>query len=434
MVRRKKMAIRESLSEVVAWIGLDWADERHETRLQAAGAERIESRTVEQKPEALHAWVAELRARFPQGRIALALEQSRGAVIYALMNYDFLWLYPVPPKGLARYRQAFFTSGAKSDVQDADLLLEMVRDHRERLRVWQPDDAQTRQLRLLVEHRRATVDDRTHLTNRLGALLKSYFPQALEWAGELREAAACEFLGTWPSLEAWQGAGRSTQRKFFRRHRRLSAEALEQLLDAIAQAQPLTRDRALVEASVLMTQALVEQLHAVHRALARLDAAQEKLYDQHPDQDLFRRLPGAGAALAPRLAAAFGTDRQRYQSAEEIQQFSGIAPVTEASGKQRWVHWRMACPKFLRQTFHEFADASRKKSLWAQAYYQQRRQKGASHHGAVRALAYKWIRILYRCWQSHTPYDEAVYLAALKRHRSPLWLAVASISIQEAQT
>jgi len=207
-------------AEVVAWAGLDWADQRHEVRLQAVGSEQIESYTVEQKPEALHAWVAELQARFPQGRIALALEQSRGAVIYALMNYTFLCLYPVPPKGLARYRQAFFSSGAKSDASDADLLLEMVRSHRNRLRAWQPDDELTRKLRLLVEHRRETVADRTRLTNRLGALLKTYFPQALEWAGELRSLAACEFLSTWPSLEAWQAAGRSTQRKFYHRHRR----------------------------------------------------------------------------------------------------------------------------------------------------------------------------------------------------------------------
>ena len=422
-----------SSSQIVAWVGLDWADQRHEVRLQAVGSEKIESCTVEQKPEALHAWVAELQARFPQGRIALALEQSRGAVIYALMNYAFLWLYPIPPKGLARYRQAFFTSGAKSDVSDADLLLEMVRSHRDRLRAWQPDDALTRQLRLLVEHRRETVADRTRLTNRLGALLKTYFPQALEWAGELRSLAACEFLSTWPSLEAWQAAGRSTQRKFYHRHRRRPAEELEKLLDTIAQAQSLTRDRALVEASVLMSQTLVEQLRTVIAALARLDETLEELFDQHPDQGLFRSLPGAGDALAPRLAAGFGTDRQRYLKAEDMQQFSGIAPVTEASGKQRWVHWRMACPKFLRQTFHEFADASRKKSLWARAYYQQRREQGATHHGAVRALAYKWIRILFRCWQSHTPYDESVYLAALRRRHSALWLAAGSLSTSEAK-
>jgi len=420
-------------AEVVAWAGLDWADQRHEVRLQAVGSEQIESYTVEQKPEALHAWVAELQARFPQGRIALALEQSRGAVIYALMNYTFLCLYPVPPKGLARYRQAFFSSGAKSDASDADLLLEMVRSHRNRLRAWQPDDELTRKLRLLVEHRRETVADRTRLTNRLGALLKTYFPQALEWAGELRSLAACEFLSTWPSLEAWQAAGRSTQRKFYHRHRRRPADELEKLLDTIAQAQSLTRDRALVEASVLMSQTLVEQLRTVIAALARLDETLEELFDQHPDQGLFRSLPGAGDALAPRLAAGFGTDRQRYLKAEDMQQFSGIAPVTEASGKQRWVHWRMACPKFLRQTFHEFADASRKKSLWARAYYQQRREQGATHHGAVRALAYKWIRILFRCWQSHTPYDESVYLAALRRRHSALWLAAGSLSTSEAK-
>ena len=153
---------------------------------------------MEQKPEALHAWIAQLRARFLQGQIALALEQSRGAVIYALMNYDFLLLYPVPPKGLARYREAFATSGAKSDGTDAGLLLELVRTHRDRLPAWQPDDALTRQLHLLVEHRRRTVANRTRLT----ALLKTYFPQALDWAGELSSGAACEFLRTWPTLGA----------------------------------------------------------------------------------------------------------------------------------------------------------------------------------------------------------------------------------------
>jgi len=417
--------------ELVAWIGLDWADQAHEIRLQAVGSRRVESFRVEQKPEALHAWVAQLRARFPQGKVAVALEQSRGAVIYALMNYDFLLLYPVPPKGLARYREAFFTSGAKSDPGDADLLLEMVHSHRDRLRLWQPDDALTRQLRLLVEHRRRTVDDRTALTNRLTDLLKTYFPQALEWAGDLRKLAACEFLSQWPSLKALQAAGRPTWRRFYRCHRRLSAEELDQLLQAIAQARPLTEDRALVEASVLMTQTLIEQLRAVIAALARLDQALEKLFEQHPDQGLFQGLPGAGEALAPRLAAAFGSNRHRYQSAEELQQFSGIAPVTESSGKTCWVHWRMACPKFLRQTFHEFADASRKKSRWAEAYYQRRRQDGVSHHAAIRALAYKWIRILYRCWKTSTPYDESVYLQALRRRHSPLWLAATALSIQE---
>lgn len=418
--------------EVAAWVGLDWADQCHEIRLQAAGSPCAESFTVEQKPEALHAWIAQLHTRFPHRIIALALEQSRGAVIYALMNYDFLLLYPVPPQTLARYRAAFTPSGAKSDPTDADLLLELVRTHRDRLRAWQPDDALTRQLRLLVEHRRKTVADRTRLTNRLTALLKTYFPQALDWAGDLRTPAACAFIAQWPSLDALQRASRSELRRFYHAHRRLSTDEREKLFGEINHAQPLTRDRALMEASALMAQTLAEQLRAVISTLARLDQALEELFAQHPDHDLFSGLPGAGAALAPRLAAAFGSDRERYQSAEDLQKFSGVAPVTEKSGKACWVHWRMACPKFLRQTFHEFADASRKKSLWARAYYEQERQRGASHHAAVRSLAFKWLRILYRCWKNRTPYDEARYLQALKRHRSPLWLAATAISIREA--
>ncbi|HEX5412273.1 MAG TPA: IS110 family transposase [Terriglobia bacterium] len=406
-------------------MGLDWADQSHEIRLQAVGSDVAESFKVEQKPEALHAWMARLRTRFPQGRVALALEQSRGAVIYALMSYDFLLLYPVPPKGLARYREAFATSGAKSDPTDAGLLLELVRTHRDRLRAWQPDDVLTRQLRLLVEHRRRTVADRTRLTNRLTALLKTYFPQALDWAGDLRSPAACQFLLTWPTLEGLQGASRSQLRRFYHDHRRLSAEDLKQLFQQIDHAQPLSRDRALVEASALMTQTLAAQLEAAIAALEKLDQALAELFAQHPDQDLFSSLPGAGEALAPRLAAAFGSDRHRFQSAEELQRFSGIAPITEASGKMHQVHWRMACPKFLRQTFHEFAAASTHRSLWARAYYDRQRQRGASHHAAVRALAYKWIRILYRCWQTHTPYDEKQYLEALRRRRSPLWLTAA---------
>jgi transposase len=421
-----------SLPEVVAWVGLDWADERHQISLQAVGEPGSESFTVEQKPEALHAWVAELRARFPQGRIALALEQSRGAVIAALMNYDFILLYPLQPKTLARYREAFIASGAKSDAGDADLLLELVRTHRDRLRVWQPDDALTRQLRLLVEHRRRTVADRTRLTNRLKALLKTYFPQALEWAGDLRQPAAGEFLRAWPSLPALQQAGRSELERYYREHRRLSGEERDQLLGQIQQAQPLTRDQAWVEASALMAQTLAEQLQAVIGGIARLDEQIEKLFAQHPDHDLFDSLPGAGDALAPRLAAAFGSDRDRYDSPGELQKFSGVAPVTESSGKSERVHWRRACPKFLRQTFHEFAAASCKKSLWARAYYAQQRKGGAEHHAAVRSLAYKWIRVLYRCWKDRTPYDEQLYLKSLQRRHSPLWLAAVSLSIQEA--
>jgi len=122
---------------------------------------------------------------------------------------------------------------------------------------------------------------------------------------------------------------------------------------------------------------------------------------------------------------AFGEDRQRFGSAAEIQKLSGVAPVTERSGNKCWIHWRWQCPTFLRQTFVEWAAQTINKSFWAGAFYHRQREKGATHQAAVRALAFKWQRIMYRCWQTRTPYDESTYLNALKKRGSPLLNQVA---------
>jgi len=144
------------------------------------------------------------------------------------------------------------------------------------------------------------------------------------------------------------------------------------------------------------------------------------LMAKHPDAPLFRAIPGAGSVMAPRLLAAFGNDRQRYPAASNLQQASGIAPVTIKSGKSCLVRRRRACTKFLHQTFHEFADHSRRASAWALAYYRMLRARGLRHHAALRALAFKWIRILYRCWKDRTPYDEARLMERLRKTCSPM--------------
>ena len=145
-----------------------------------------------------------------------------------------------------------------------------------------------------------------------------------------------------------------------------------------------------------------------------------------PDYSLFAALPGAGSILAPRLLVAFGEQRERYGSAAEIQKYAGVAPVLERSGNKSWVHWRLACPIFLRQTFVEWAGSTIPRSFWASAYYQRQRAKGCSHQAALRALAYKWIRILFRCWKDRRPYDEQQYLQSLRRRSALLGTAAAS--------
>ncbi len=165
---------------------------------------------------------------------------------------------------------------------------------------------------------------------------------------------------------------------------------------------------------------LAEQLRVTLQAIKRFDDEIANIAPRHPDFHLFSCLPGAGPSLAPRLLAAFGEQRDRYSSAAALQMYSGVAPVTQRSGKKTWIHWRWQCPRFVRQTFVEWAAQTINKSYWAGLFYNQQRAKGCSHQAAVRALAFKWIRILYRCWQTRTEYDEATYMMALKRRNSPL--------------
>jgi transposase len=407
------------METLVAYIGLDWADERHSVHLQAVTG-TVEHGELEQKPAVLHEWVAQLRQRFAGGKIAVALEQRKGAVIHALLMYDCFVLYPINPKALARYREAFRTSGAKDDPLDSELLLDLVVRHRDKLRAWVPDTVDSRKLQALCEQRRKLVNQRVALTNRLTSLLKQYFPQALEWVGDLASVQACDFLTRWPSLATVQDARPSTVRRFYHAHNCRKASVIEARLAAIATARPLTTDAAVIEPLSLSVQTYATQLHALIGAIQAFDARIAAVFATHVDSDVFASFPGAGDVCAPRLAAAFGTDRARWASAAELQSYSGIAPVTERSGKTIWVHHRLACPKFVKQTFHEFADQSIRFSRWARAYYDQQRARGNDHHAALRALAYKWIRILFRCWKEHRPYDEDTYVAALRRHGSPL--------------
>jgi transposase len=403
-----------------AFIGLDWADAKHDICLQAAGTERREFLVLEHRPEAIDAWVQTLRTRFNGQPVAVCLELNKGPIVSALRAYDFLVLFPVNPLTLAKYREAFTPSRAKDDPTDAELQVELLLKHRDKLTPLSPQSPTMRALAQLVEHRRRLVGDKVRLTNRLTSALKNYFPHVLQWFQDKDTAIFCDFLSRWPTLKTAQLARRTTLERFFRAHHVRSADVITTRIEAIKSAVALTTDDGVITPNALFVQALVAQLRVTLQAIADFDTAIAQRAQEHPDFPLFDALPGAGAVFAPRLLVAFGEQRERYASAEELQKYAGIAPVTERSGKKSWVHWRLQCPKFLRQTFVEWAAESTRHSFWAQVYYQQQRDKGKAHQVAVRALAFKWIRILYRCWQTRTPYNEALYLQALKRRSAPL--------------
>src|SRR5439155_350130 len=245
-----------SHNSFAAFVGIDWADAKHDGCLQAAGTAKRECFQLEHTPEAIDAWVTTLRTRFHGQPLAVCLELDKGPLVSALRKYDFLVLFPINPLTLARYREAFTPSRAKDDPTDAALQLELLLTHRDKLQPLQPQRPTRRARAQLVEHRRRVVGDTVRITNRLTSTLKTDFP-------------------------------------------------------------------------------------------------------------LFPALPGAGPVCASRLLVAFGEQRERYASAAARQKYAGIAPVTERSGKKAWVHWRLQCPKFLRQTFVEWTAESIRHSFWA---------------------------------------------------------------------
>jgi transposase len=402
-----------------AYVGIDWADTKHDICLQAAGETRREFCCIRHQVAAIDEWANTLYLRFG-GPVAVALELSKGPIVAALQKYEFLVLFPINPATLAKYREAFQPSGAKDDPADVELALDLLVRHPERFSPLRPQSALMRSLVSLVERRRQLVGDQNRLTNRLCDTLKQYYPQALEWFDDRGTVLFCDFLERWPTLRSVRQARTAVLERFFHAHHCRSASRISARIESIRAAAALTEDPAIIGPCRLHVLALVAQLRAVLAAIVQFNLEIAQVACTLPDYALFESLPGAGPRLAPRLLAAFGEQRERFRSADELQKYAGIAPVTERSGKQCWVHWRLQCPKFLRQTFVEWAAQTINRSFWAGAYYRQQRAKGSSHHIAVRALAFKWIRILYRCWQARTPYNETAYLNVLRKRGSPL--------------
>lgn len=407
---------QDTANAIVLWVGIDWADQKHCLASCLPDGHQLKIQWVEQKPQVLDDFFVQLRQKYPQGRIGVVLEQSRGALFYALLKYSYLRLFPVNPRCLADFRDALRASGAKDDPGDAQLLCQMGHKHSEYLRELQSDDVATRKLRLSTEHRRGFTDCQTGLSQELGAALKCYYPVAMELFDEnIAAPVALAFLKRWPNLSALKGAKPSVLRAFFHAQNCRSEEKIQERLDAIAAAKPLTEDAAVISSMELLVKTLVKLLSTVRESVKLYDEKIAEIFATHTKAAVFESFPGAGPALAPRLAAAFGTAEANFPIAQAMQSWSGIGPVTKRSGKSKVVQFRWARPVFLHQTFVEYARSSVKFSPWAEAFFLERIQRGWSRFRIYRALAFKWIRILWRCWKNNEQYNEETYLKALEK-------------------
>lgn len=409
-----------SSQHFAANIGIDWADRKHDICEIPASSGTPSFSVIKHTPESLHRWATGLQQRYPNQQVAVCCELTKGPLVYALAKYSHITLFPVNPASVAQYRKTFAISGAKDDPSDALIQAEILTLHREKLSALAPDSASIRALAQLTEYRRKLVQDRVNLTNRITATLKNYYPQVLDWFKEKDSLIFCNFIQKWPSLESAKKARKATLIAFFNQHNSRYKLVNEKRIDEIKSGLALTNDPGVVEPNQILIEILIPQLKLLIESINRMDKEIKQRYAQQADRKIFNSLPGAGPQIAPRLLVAFGSNRARYSDASEIQKLAGIAPVIERSGKKSWTHWRYSCPKFLRQTFVEWAGLSIRYSFWAKAYYQQQIAKGKPHNTAIRSLAFKWIRIVFRCWKSKTPYDESTYLAALKKRNSPL--------------
>jgi transposase len=396
--------------------GFDWARDSHRVAVVDKAGTLVLELAFE---DTAQGW-ALFRQKFSEigGTAGVAIETSSGPAVERLLETG-LAVWPMNPKSAQRYRDRKSVSGAKSDALDALCFADALRTDGHAWRVLRPLDPLTHELRVLCRDEISLIEQRTALINQVRAALHEYYPTALEAFDDWTLHAAWQFVIAFPTPAELVKAGKRKWQKFLHAHKIYRPQTADKRLELFATATAFASPNpAVTAAKSLLAVALCEQLLVLQRHLDTYRLRIQKLFDDHPDHGLFGSLPGAGEKLAPRLLAELGADRDTFATAQSLQCYAGTAPVTRQSGRARVVNVRWACNTVLRATVHLWADLSRIKCAWAQAYYQHKRQQGMNHAAALRCLGQRWLKILFTMWQQHKPYDEARHTLNQVRHGS----------------
>lgn len=399
------------------WAAVDWSDKSHTIVVVDGKGKEVTSFMVPHSAEGLSEMVGALRQC--GSVLGVAVEISRHMVVQKLSEANFV-VYPINPKLSHAWRQGWKAAAPKSELTDARVLADGLRQHHERLSALRPDEPRTRELGMLCGDEIKLIAERTALVNRLKATLKEYYPAALHWFSDWTSPTAWDFVLTFPRPEHLMRASRNKLIGFLKSHYIGLSPLWQERVEGRKSALEWPSDSATVEAKSLLAVSTAKQLRTLEAALDVYRERIENLYQEHPDSSIFSSLPRAADKLAPRLLTAFGTQRDRYESANSLQELSGTVPVPHQSGQQHRARFRRACRKDFRSTMFLFALQTIEESVWARLFYDKARQAGQSHSLALRNLAAKWLKIIYRMWQTRTRYDEGVHLASLLRRGSPI--------------
>lgn len=406
------------MSHLFVPVGIDSSDAHHDICIFPPGTEDDVCFRIANDLAGFQHLLDELERRWPGVECRFALENPRNLLARFLLLCGRR-LYAPNPRAVARTREGLAPSGAKSDELDAAALaLLLLGRGQQRLQPVVPNSPQGSLVAGLVAQRQQLVGEKTRLQNQLTATLKGFYPRLRELFADLDSSITRAALKAFPTPTALQRATREEWDAFFVGKRYPQPARIPALFEQ-AQAPQVPVDPVEELLGERQVRQFVRLLDVVLDELRQVEAAMAEAFDAHPDAPFFRSLPGAAEVLAPSLSAVLGDNRERWQSWRQISQHLGTAPITQSSGNQRRVKMRFHCDRDGRQVLHLYAQSSRRQCAWAEEFYQKQRQAGKTHSGALRSLANKWLRILFRMWQEGQPYEETRYLTALQQRQQP---------------
>ena len=394
--------------------GFDWARDHHDVVIVDGHGCIVDEFRIEHSAAGWRLWQDKIAA-YPN--LGVAIETSFGAVAELLLESG-VRVYPVNPMNAKRYRERKISSGNKTDRHDAWALADALRMDGHGWRMLTAQDPILAELRILCRDEVALIEERTALINQLQQALQEYYPSALEAFEDWTNPGAWSFVESFPTAAALTKAGKRQWEKFLHSHRLYRPQTYPARIATFENASQWQTSAPLVAARSLLAVARCKQLRVLEAQLEEYRRRIEALFASHPDSGTFGSLPGAGPKLAPRLLSEIGSDRALYPDAQGLQCMAGTAPVSYQSGKIHKVSLRRACNRNLRYAMHLFADKSRAQCTWAATYYQALRERGNTHAQALRCLGQRWLKIIWKMWQSRTAYDGELHLRNQLAHGS----------------
>jgi len=399
---------------ITHYAGFDWAKDHHDVIILDASGKIIADFRFAHSAGGWEQFREKLVA-YPN--IAIAAETKNGVAIERMLEME-LCVFPVHPKSAKSYRQRKVPSGNKTDRIDAWALADALRLDGNNWKPLAAQDALIKELRLLCRDEIALIRDRTALITQLRQALYEYYPIALEAFDDWTMPAAWAFVVAFPTPEALLKAGQRKWEKFLHLHKLARPETYQRRLEIFARATSFAGSASAINARSRLAVARARQLELLEKQLDDYRREIHRLFSSHRDAALFGSLPGAGEKIAPRLLAEIGEDRALFTDAVALQCLAGTAPVSFQSGQVHRVRVRHHCNKLLRHTVHLWANLSRDSCPWAAAYYDALKKKGKTHAGALRALGHRWLKILWKMWQSRTHYDADFHMRNQVKHGS----------------